>query len=334
MQVKLSLDGEKIAKWDWQDLMRAWSETSHAMQRLRDNPRSADEELEWRCDATDPGITPRLAFDPAVDVAAPYVARGARPRVAILREQGVNGQVEMAAAFSRAGFDAVDVHLSDLASGRRALGEFHGFAACGGCSYGDVLGAGRGWAASILYNERLREQFARFLADDTRFTLGVCNGCQMLAQLKSIIPGAEGWPRFVQNRSTRFEARLSLVQVEESPTLFFRGLAGARLPIAVAHGEGRVEPARPEHLAALEANRQVALRYVRPDGSPATRYPENPNGSPGGITGLTTPDGRVTILMPHPERVIRTAQLSWHPEGWPEDSPWLHFFRNARAWVG
>jgi phosphoribosylformylglycinamidine synthase len=330
MRVKLSLDGEKIAKWGWQELMRAWSETSHAMQRLRDNPRSADEELQWRCDADDAGITPRLSFDPAVDVAAPYIARGARPRVAILREQGVNGQVEMAAAFSRAGFDAVDVHMSDLASGRRVLGDFHGFAACGGFSYGDVLGAGRGWAASVLYNEALREQFASFLADGSRFALGVCNGCQMLAQLKAIIPGAEHWPRFERNASEQYEARLVTLEVLDSPSLFFQGMAGSRIPVVVAHGEGRTgfdAPGDARHALA-------SVRFVDNRGRATEAFPLNSNGSAHGSAGFTNRDGRVTILMPHPERVFRSVQMSWRPREWGEDSPWMRMFRNARAWVG
>ncbi len=329
MQVKLSLEGEPLAAWDWRELMQAWSETSHAMQRLRDNPRSADEEREWRCDPADPGITPSLSFDPAEDVAAPFIARGTRPRVAILREQGVNGQVEMSAAFSRAGFDAVDVHMNDLASGRRALAEFHGFAACGGFSYGDVLGAGRGWAASILYNERLREQFARFLADDTRFALGVCNGCQMLAQLKPIIPGAAHWPRFERNASEQYEARFVTLEVLESPSLFFTGMAGSRIPVVVAHGEGRAvfDVAGDAHRAA------ASVRFVDNHGHATEAFPLNSNGSAGGHAGFSNDDGRVTILMPHPERVFRSVQMSWRPREWGEDSPWMRMFRNARAWV-
>ena len=330
MHVRLSLEGEQLAKWDWRDLVRAWSETSHAMQRLRDNPLSADEELEWRCDVADPGISPILTFDPADDVAAPYIARGARPRVAILREQGVNGQVEMAAAFSRAGFDAIDVHMSDLASGRRVLGDFHGFAACGGFSYGDVLGAGRGWAASILYNEGLREQFARFLADGSRFALGVCNGCQMLAQLKAIIPGARHWPRFERNASEQYEARLVTLEVLDSPSVFFQGMAGSRIPVVVAHGEGRAAFDAPGD--AREA--LASVRFVDNHGRATDAFPLNSNGSADGHAGFTSQDGRVTILMPHPERVFRSLQLSWRPREWGEDSPWMRMFRNARAWVG
>ncbi|HBG50785.1 MAG TPA: phosphoribosylformylglycinamidine synthase, partial [Gammaproteobacteria bacterium] len=253
-----------------------------------------------------------------------------RPRVAILREQGVNGHVEMAAAFDRAGFAAVDVHMSDLLTGAASLADFQGLVACGGFSFGDVLGAGGGWAKRILFNAQLREMFQAFFERPDSFSLGVCNGCQMLSQLKTLIPGAGHWPRFLRNRSEQFEARLSLVEVLDSPSLFLNGLSGARLPIAVAHGEGRVAFDHP----ADAAQARVALRYIDAQGDPAERYPANPNGSPGGITGLTTEDGRATILMPHPERVIRSIHLSWHPDDWPEDSPWLRMFQNARAWVG
>ncbi|MDJ0788926.1 MAG: phosphoribosylformylglycinamidine synthase subunit PurQ, partial [Myxococcota bacterium] len=243
-----------------------------------------------------------------------------------LREQGVNGQVEMAAAFDRAGFDAIDVHMSDLMSGRATLADFRGLVACGGFSYGDVLGAGGGWAKSILFHPRLRDDFATFFADPSRFALGVCNGCQMLSVLADLIPGAEDWPRFVRNRSEQFEARVALVAIEESPSILFRGMAGARLPIAVAHGEGRAEGAGADAL--------VAARFVTPEGAPAERYPQNPNGSPRGATAFTTPDGRATILMPHPERVFRRVQLSWSPPslaaaGYDEDSPWMQLFHDA-----
>jgi phosphoribosylformylglycinamidine synthase len=252
--------------------------------------------------------------------------------VAILREQGVNGQLEMAAAFDRAGFECVDVHMSDVLRGETDLRGFRGLVACGGFSYGDVLGAGRGWAYSILYNARARDAFAAFFARPDAFALGVCNGCQMLAELRELIPGAERWPHFARNRSEQFEGRLVLVQVPESPSILFRGMAGARLPIAVAHGEGRAA-LDGTALDALERERLVALRYCDAGGAPALRYPANPNGSAGGVTGLTTPDGRITILMPHPERVFRTVQHSWHPDGWGEDAPWMRMFHNARAWV-
>jgi phosphoribosylformylglycinamidine synthase len=300
------------------------------MQRLRDNPATADAEHAWRCDDCDPGITPKLTFDPADDIAAPYIAAGARPRIAILREQGVNGQVEMAAAFTRAGFDAVDVHMSDLAANRRRLADFHGFAACGGFSYGDVLGAGRGWAASILYNARLRDEFGSFFADASKFALGVCNGCQMMASLKAIIPGAEHWPRFARNASEQYEARLVTLEVLDSPSILFAGMAGSRIPVAVAHGEGHTLYAHPADLR----HAQAAVRFVDNDGRATERFPLNSNGSAAGNAGFTAADGRVTILMPHPERVVRSVQLSWRPREWGEDSPWMRMFRNARVWVG
>jgi phosphoribosylformylglycinamidine synthase len=309
-----------------------WSATTHQLQRLRDEPLCADEEQAARVDRDERGLD-GVAVPFALDAprAAP-AAGGARPRLAILREQGVNGQVEMAAAFDRAGFECVDVHMSDLLGGSADLRDFRGLVACGGFSYGDVLGAGRGWACSVLYHPRARDAFGEFFARPDRFALGVCNGCQMLAELRELIPGAGLWPRFARNRSEQFEGRLVLVEVPESPSILLRGMAGARLPIAVAHGEGRaaLEPAQ---LAALERDRLVALRFCTADGSPALRYPANPNGSPAGVTGLTTPDGRVTILMPHPERVFRSVQHSWHPDGWGEDAPWMRMFRNAREWV-
>jgi phosphoribosylformylglycinamidine synthase len=310
------------------ELLAAWGETSHAIQRLRDEPACADEEYRALCDFAAPGLSPRLGFDPAEDVAAPMVARGARPKVAILREQGVNGQVEMAAAFTRAGFDAFDVHMSDLVEGRVALSLFQGFVACGGFSYGDVLGAGRGWAASIRYREPLALQFRDFLADTGRFALGVCNGCQMMAALKDFVPGAAHWPSLERNRSEQYEARLSLVEVLDSPSLFLRGMGGSVIPVAVAHGEGRAAFAGAADPAA------ACLRFVDGHGRPATTHPANPNGSPGGLTGFTNADGRVTIMMPHPERVFRSVQMSWRPREWGEDSPWMRMFRNARAWLG
>ncbi len=298
-----------------------WSATSHAMARRRDDPTCADEEHAARLDLANPGLVVHAPFE----FAAPRVVRGVRPRVAILREQGVNGQVEMAAAFHRAGFEPVDVHMTDVLDGGLSLAGFRGVAACGGFSYGDVLGGGGGWAKSILFHARARDTFAEFFARPDTFTLGVCNGCQMLSQLKALIPGADGWPRFVANRSNRFEARLALVEVLESPSVLLRGMAGARLPIAVAHGEGRAELAGDPGV--------VAARFVDGHGQVATTYPANPNGSPGGLTGLTTPDGRATILMPHPERIFRTVQHSWRPDGWNEDGPWMRIFLNAREWV-
>jgi phosphoribosylformylglycinamidine synthase len=313
-------------------LQRTWSETTWRMQSLRDNPDCARQEYDRLLDATDPGLHASLSFDPAEDVAAPFIGRGARPRIAILREQGVNGQIEMAAAFDRAGFDAVDVHMSDLIAGRIALSAFRGVVACGGFSYGDVLGAGEGWAKSILFNTRARDAFEAFFARGDTFALGVCNGCQMMSNLRELIPGARDWPHFVRNRSEQFEARFAMAEVQRSPSLFFQGMAGSRMPIAVAHGEGYAEFRDPAHLRAGAP--LVALRFVDNRSQPTERYPFNPNGSPQGITGLTTADGRFTILMPHPERVFRTVQNSWHPEHWGEDAPWMRMFRNARRWVG
>jgi phosphoribosylformylglycinamidine synthase len=317
-------------------LRGVWSETTHALQRLRDDAASADQEQELRVDAADPGRSARLTFalDEIPDAAR--VTGAARPRVAILREQGVNGQIEMAAAFDRAGFEAVDVHMTDVLSGTVDLQSFRGIAACGGFSYGDVLGAGEGWAKSILFNARAREAFAGFFGRPDSFTLGVCNGCQMVSNLKELIPGAERWPRFVRNRSEQFEARLALVSIEKSDSIFFQGMEGSRLPIAVAHGEGRAEFGADGDREALERRGAVAARFVDHRGRPTEHYPENPNGAPGGITALTAAGGRVMIIMPHPERVFRNVQLSWHPREWNavDDSPWMRLFRNARAWVG
>ena len=298
-----------------------WSATTHAMARRRDDPQCADEEQAARVDLANPGITVHAPFD----FSAPAITRGARPRVAILREQGVNGQVEMAAAFHRAGFEPVDVHMTDILDRGLSLVGFRGLVACGGFSYGDVLGGGGGWAKSVLFHARARDAFAAFFARADTFTLGVCNGCQMLSQLKELIPGAEAWPRFVTNRSNRFEARLALVEVLDSPSVLLRGMTGARLPIAVAHGEGRAECER--------APGVVAARFVDGHGRIANTYPANPNGSPDGLTALTTPDGRATILMPHPERIFRTVQHSWRPDAWGDDGPWMRLFVNAREWV-
>jgi len=319
-------------KWShWRDI---WSRTSFHMQSLRDNPQCAKEEHESRLDMSDPGLHARLTFDPAEDVAAPFFNSGARPTVAILREQGVNGHFEMAAAFMRAGFKAVDVHMSDLLSGRIGLHEFQGLAACGGFSYGDVLGAGEGWAKSALFNQRARDQFAAFFQRADTFALGICNGCQMMANLKEIIPGASAWPHFVRNLSEQYEARVAMVEVLPTSSIFFTGMAGSRIPIAVAHGEGRAEFDGESGPADLLAQGLVTLRFVDNRGIPSERYPANPNGSPGGLTGLTTPDGRVTVMMPHPERVFRAVQNSWRPDEWAEDGPWLRLFRNARVHLG
>jgi phosphoribosylformylglycinamidine synthase len=314
------------------ELHRAWSATTHALQRMRDNPASADQEYERISDADDPGLAPMLGFDPSEDVAAPYIATGVRPRVAVLREQGVNGQVELAAAFDRAGFAAYDVHMTDIIAGRETLAGFAGLAAGGGFSYGDVLGAGEGWAKSILFNARARDAFAAFFARDETFALGICNGCQMMSNLHELIPGSEHWPHFVRNRSEQFEARLILLEVQPSPSMFFDGMEGSRIPVALAHGEGYAEFRDAAQQAAAEA--LVTLRFVDNRGAKTERYPYNPNGSPQGITGLTTADGRFSILMPHPERVFRSVQMSWRPEQWGEDSPWMRMFRNARRWIG
>ena len=307
------------------DLQRAWSETTYLMQTLRDNPECAREEYDRILDAADPGLAVQLTFDPK----EVFVNTGASPRIAILREQGVNGQVEMGAAFHRAGFEAVDVHMSDLISGRISLSSFKGFAACGGFSYGDVLGGGQGWAKSILFNSRARREFEAFFARSDTFALGICNGCQMMSALKALVPGAQHWPSFERNRSEQFEARLVMVEIVESPSIVFRGMAGSRIPGVTAHGEGRAQ-------FASEADRRnaiVAARFVDNRGQVTETYPLNPNGSPEGITGLTTADGRFTILMEHPERVFRTVQMSWAPDEAGEDSPWMRMFRNARRWV-
>ncbi|MGE5467634.1 MAG: phosphoribosylformylglycinamidine synthase [Ignavibacteria bacterium] len=312
------------------ELQQAWSEVSYQIARLRDDAQCAKEEFDAIADAGDPGLSAQLTFDANVDSAAPFVATGARPKIAILREQGVNGQVEMAAAFERAGFAPYDVHMSDLQAGRVKLSSFSGLAACGGFSYGDVLGAGQGWAKSILFNDRLRDEFATFFARPDTFALGVCNGCQAVSNLASIVPGAQDWPTFHRNRSEQFEARFVMVEIPDSPSIFLKGMAGSKLPIVVSHGEGRAVFAAP----ADKDKAIVALRYVDNRGGVAKTYPFNPNGSPDGIAGLTTPDGRVTIMMPHPERIFRTTQMSWHPQGWGEDGPWLTMFRSARKWIG
>ncbi|MEX2242077.1 MAG: phosphoribosylformylglycinamidine synthase [Burkholderiales bacterium] len=307
------------------DLQRAWSETTYLMRKLRDNPECAQEEYDRILDVGDPGLSIALTFDPK----EVFVNTGVAPRVAILREQGVNGQVEMAAAFTRAGFEAVDVHMSDLISGRVSLSSFKGYAACGGFSYGDVLGGGQGWAKSILFNSRARKEFEAFFARSDTFALGICNGCQMMSALKELVPGAQHWPSFERNRSEQFEARMVMVEIVESPSIVFRGMAGSRFPGVTAHGEGRAQ-------FASDADRKKAIisaRFVDNRGAVTETYPLNPNGSPEGITGLTTADGRFTILMEHPERLFRTVQMSWAPDGAGEDSPWMRMFRNARSWV-
>ena len=325
-ELRIDSHGRNLFAASRVELQRLWSETSYQVARLRDDADCVQEEFDALLDAADPGLSVHLGFVPA----APAVVGAARPKIAVLREQGVNGQVEMAAAFERAGFLAYDVHMSDLQSGRTRLADFHGFAAAGGFSYGYVLGAGQGWAKSILFNARLRDEFAAFFARPDSFALGVCNGCQMMSHLATIIPGAADWPLFLRNRSEQFEARLVMVEVPQSPSLFFAGMAGSRLPVVVSHGEGRAD-------FAAAARPPLALRYIDNRGGVAIRYPANPNGSPEGLAGVTTADGRFTIMMPHPERIFRRAQMSWHPADLGEDlegnSPWLQMFRNARRWV-
>ncbi len=325
-KVSVRCNGETVYSESLANLHALWSSTTHAMQSLRDNPDCADEEYRTLRDMTDPGLFIDIGFD----MDPPAVHTGTRPALAILRDQGVNGQVEMAAAFHRAGFDCIDVHMSDLHAGRESLERFRGIVACGGFSYGDVLGAGGGWAGSILHTEVLRDQFRTFFERPDTFGLGVCNGCQMFARLRDLIPGASHWPAFLRNRSEQFEARLIMVEVLDSPSILTAGMAGSKIPIVVAHGEGRAEFG-PDHPA---ADGQPVLRYIDNHGSAAAAYPANPNGSPGGLTGFTSDDGRFTIMMPHPERVFLSRQLSWCPEEWPfEESPWMQLFRNARRWL-
>ncbi|NOT85117.1 MAG: phosphoribosylformylglycinamidine synthase, partial [Methylococcaceae bacterium] len=313
------------------ELQQCWSEVSYRMQALRDNPECARQQFERIADDHDPGLFAQLKYD----INDNFVAhlQGHRPKIAILREQGVNGHVEMAAAFDRAGFTSIDVHMSDIISGRVSLSEFKGLAACGGFSYGDVLGAGGGWAKSILFNQRAREEFAAFFLREDTFGLGVCNGCQMLSGLKELIPGAEHWPAFKRNVSEQFEARVALVKIQVSPSILFAGMGGSIIPVVVAHGEGRAEFAAFDGAeSALQAG-MVSAVYVNNQGEMTTDFPANPNGSPFGITSLTTQNGRFTIMMPHPERCFRTLQNSWHPEDWQEYGAWMRMFRNARAWV-
>lgn len=328
--IEVYRDAKKIFDAPRVELHRAWSEVSWRIARLRDNPACADAEHDALLDAADPGISPVLTFDPADDIAAPFIATGARPRVAILREQGVNSHLETAYAFDRAGFDAHDVHMSDLLAGRATLADFAGAVACGGFSYGDVLGAGEGWAKTIRFNAQLADMFSAFFARPDTFALGICNGCQMLSSIASMIPGAQAWPKFTRNKSEKFEARFSFVEVEKSPSIFFAGMEGSRIPVAVAHGEGYADFSQQGDIDRVA----VAMRYVDHRGEATERYPFNPNGSPAGITSVTTADGRFSVLMPHMERVHRTVTMSWHPEGWGEASPWLRVFRNARRWIG
>lgn len=314
-------------------LQSLWSETSYRMQALRDNPTCAQQEFDAILEKNS-GLSVKQTYTISENIAAPYIQTGVRPKIAILREQGVNGHVEMAAAFDRAGFTAVDVHMSDLLTGRQQLDKFKGLVTCGGFSYGDVLGAGGGWAKTVLFNAQVRDQFAAFFAREDSFSLGVCNGCQMMSNLKDLIPGAAHWPNFVRNESEQFEARFSLVQIQESPSVLFKGMAGSHMPVAIAHGEGRAKFAGIESQAACDQSGTVALRFIDNALNVTEKYPLNPNGSPLGITSVTSVDGRATIMMPHPERIFRTVSNSWHPESWDEDSAWMRLFQNARLFVG
>ncbi|MCD0502232.1 phosphoribosylformylglycinamidine synthase [Bordetella petrii] len=333
--VEFYRDGKKVWSQPRAELGRAWSEVSHHIMARRDNPACAQAELDTWNDAADPGLSPRVSFDPQEDIAAPYIATGKRPRVAILREQGCNSQVEMAWAFDTAGFDAIDVHMTDLLAGRADLSTMQGLVAVGGFSYGDVLGAGEGWARTIRFNSRLSDQFAAYFARPDTFGLGVCNGCQMMAALAPMIPGAGHWPRFTRNQSEKYEARLSLVEIADTPSIFFAGMAGTRVPVAVAHGEGYANYSQQGDAGKV----LVAARFIDNHGQPTEAYPFNPNGSPAGQTSVTTADGRFTVIMPHPERVTRNVMMSWAPQQWGAAdsggaySPWMRMFRNARAWV-
>jgi phosphoribosylformylglycinamidine synthase len=314
-----------------------WANTSYQIARLRDNPACADSEFSLLDDVADAGMSPKLTFDIADDISAPFINQNARPKVAILREQGVNSHVEMAYAMNWAGFDSYDVHMSDLLSGKSKLADFRGLVACGGFSYGDVLGAGEGWAKTILFNTQLSDQFASFFNRKDSFALGVCNGCQMMSNLAGIIPGAQAWPKFTRNQSEQYEARLVMAEVIASPSIFTQGMTGSHLPIAIAHGEGFANFSQQGNLEALQKQGLTALRFVDHKGNPTETYPMNPNGSPDGLTGITTPDGRFTVMMPHPERVFRAVQMSWAPPAWLDTpdgaSPWMRLFRNARVWA-
>lgn len=331
--ISFSLEGECIVKNTRTHYRTLWSSTTFAMQTLRDNPACAKQEHDAKRDPENPGLHSLLTFDINKDITAPFINVGSKPEVAILREQGVNSHVEMAAAFHRAGFTPIDVHMSDMLAGR-SLDNFAGLVACGGFSYGDVLGAGEGWAKSILFNEQVKAAFKAFFERNDTFSLGVCNGCQMLSNLKSLIPGAEHWPHFVTNQSERFEARVAMVEVADSPSVFLSGMQGSRMPIAVSHGEGRAEFKLDNQISMLKNESQIALRFVDNYGRVTSEYPANPNGSEQGVTGLTSLDGRSTIMMPHPERVFRTVSNSWRPDEWKEDGPWMRMFRNARVFVG
>nr|WP_314545806.1 phosphoribosylformylglycinamidine synthase [uncultured Massilia sp.] len=328
--VEFTRDAKVIYSTKRSELHRLWSETSWRIARLRDNPVCVDQEYERLLDDTDPGMTPKLVHDTQVNIALPFITTGARPSVAVLREQGVNSHVETAWSLHQAGFKAVDVHMSDLIAGRAKLDDFKGIIAVGGFSYGDVLGAGEGWAKTILFNAQLKEAFAAFFGRQDTFGLGICNGCQMMSNLKGIIPGAEAWPKFTRNKSEQFEARFGMVEVLDSPSIFFSDLAGTHAPLAIAHGEGFADFSQTGDIGKVVK----ALRYVDNRGQATEAYPFNPNGSPEGLTAVTTQDGRFSVMMPHAERVARTVTMSWHPDSWGENSPWARMFQNARKWVG
>ncbi len=328
-QISISVNGEEVLASSRTELHRMWSETTFEMQSMRDNPECAQQEYDRLLDQNDTGLFADLSFDVKEDICAPFIG-GAKPKVAILREQGVNGHLEMAAAFTQAGFSAYDVTMSDIIEQRIDLNDFRGLAACGGFSYGDVLGAGEGWAKSILFNDQVRDQFENYFQREDAFALGVCNGCQMMSNLKSIIPGAEHWPHFVRNASEQYEARFVQTEILETPSILLSEMNGSKLPVVVAHGEGRAEFATSE----TQASGRIALRFIDYSGDVADTYPANPNGSPAGIAGLCNDDGRVTIMMPHPERIFRTNTNSWRDPSWGEYSPWMRIFRNARRWIG
>ncbi len=314
------------------ELEKCWAETSFRMQSLRDNSAAAQQEFD-QISKDDPGLSVHLTYDINQDVAAPYINKGVKPKIAVLREQGVNSHVEMAASFDRAGFESIDVHMSDLLAGRVSLEAYRGLVVCGGFSYGDVLGAGEGWAKTVLFNEKVRDEFQTFFHRDNTFSLGVCNGCQMMSTIKELIPGAEHWSRFVKNNSEQFESRFSLVKIEQSPSVLLKGMEGSHMPVAVAHGEGRAEFSDANHLQQCNDSGLVSLRYLNNNLSIADTYPANPNGSPDGIGSVTSDDGRVTIMMTHPERVYRAVTNSWKPDDWNEEGAWLRMFRNARVFV-
>ncbi|WP_294792276.1 phosphoribosylformylglycinamidine synthase, partial [uncultured Haemophilus sp.] len=328
---EITRGSKKLLSEKRSELRGIWAELTHQMQRLRDNPECADQEFEAKKATDNKGLSAYLTYDVNEDIAAPYISKGVKPKVAVLREQGVNSHVEMAAAFDRAGFAAIDVHMSDLMAGRYNLNDFNAMVACGGFSYGDVLGASGGWAKSILFNPQLRDQFSQFFANENTLSLGVCNGCQLISTLAEIIPGVENWPRFVRNKSERFEARAAMVKINDTNSLWFKGMAGSHMPIAVSHGEGRVEFKTPENLTALQAQNLIVAQYIDSHLNVTETYPANPNGSALGITAISNVDGRIAAMMPHPERVFRAVSNSWYPEDWSEDGAWMRIFKNARV---